>query len=78
MAASQRRGEILSFLGAGLLLAGSLLTAYLITSLVIGFLTGESNQFRYCWWKVVVVVLGVSWVPVPLTWSLVYYTAVIF
>ncbi len=78
MAASQGRGEILSFLGAGLLLAGSLLTAYLITSLVIDFLTGESNQFRRCWWKVAVVVLGLSWVPVPLTWSLVYHTAVIF
>jgi hypothetical protein len=65
-------------LGAMLLLAGSFLTSYFIASFVIQLIRGERIDLGRYGWKAAVVVMGLSWVPVPLPWTLVYYTAVVF
>jgi hypothetical protein len=59
-------------------LAGSLLTSYVIASFALNLLRGESIDFGRLKWRAAVTIIGLSWIPVPVQWSFVYYSAIVY
>lgn len=71
-------GDKYTVLSLILILAGSLLTSYVIASLAMNLMRREKIDFGRYRWKAVVAIMGMSWLPVPVQWSLVNYIAVVF
>jgi hypothetical protein len=74
----QRPGDVFAVFAFCLFLAGSLLTSYVIASLAMNLMNREKINFGCYGWRAAVVVLGMSWIPVPVTWSWVYNVTVLF
>jgi len=65
----QQPGDFFTVLALSLFLAGSLVTSYVIASFAINLMNREKINFGRYGWKAAVVVMGLSWIPVPMTWS---------
>jgi hypothetical protein len=63
------QSDVFSVLALILFPAGSLLTSYVIASFAMNVMNREKINFGRYGWKAVVVVMGMSWIPVPVTWS---------
>ena len=74
----QGPGDVFAVLAFCLFLAGSLLTSYVIASFAMSLMNRERINFGRYGWKVAVVVMGMSWVLVPVTWSFIYNVTVLF
>ena len=50
--------------GTLLVLAASVLTAYAIASLIVAFFSGRQPVFGRFYWRIVIILLGLLWIPV--------------
>ena len=65
-------------LGFCLVLAGSVVTAYALASVLVTSMTRHAPIFGRYKWKAAVIVLGLIWIPVPETMAWVYQITVIY
>jgi hypothetical protein len=61
-----------------LIVAGSLLTSYVIASFAMNLMNREKIDFGRYGWKMIVFVAGIIWIPVPVRWSLIYHVTVLY